>query len=342
MKKMLRVLFATTAIWLSAASMVSAQAVSTYGQLGVVGSNLVDKNNNPVQLQGMSLFWSNWDDGYNFYNSGAIQTLRDDWCINVIRVAMGVEEVGGYISNASTNLTRVKTVIDAAIALDIYVIVDFHSHSAHNYTTQAKTFFKEIAQTYGSNDNIIYEVYNEPISSNWSGTIKPYCQEIIDEIRTYDSDNVIICGTRQWSQRVDEAASNPITGESNIAYAFHYYAGSHGATERAYAQSAIDAGYCVFVTEYGTVNADGDGSVNTGSSDTWYTWIENNNLSHCNWSVSNKNEGASILKSSVTNYTGGWSASDYSTSGTYVKAYLNAHCPNYVHLLQQLLKMLMM
>lgn len=329
MKKMLRIIFATTVIWLSATSLVSAQAVTTYGQLGVVGSNLVDKNNNPVQLQGMSLFWSNWSEGYNYWNAGAIQTLRDDWCINVIRASMGVEESGGYISDAATNLARVKTVIDAAIALDIYVIVDFHSYSAHNYTAQAKTFFKEIAQTYGSYDNIIYEVYNEPIWSSWSGTIKPFCEQVIDEIRLYDTDNVIICGTRQWSQRVDEIVSDPITGESNIAYTFHYYAGSHGATERAYAQTAINAGYCVFVTEYGTVNADGNGSVNTSSSNEWYTWIENNNLSHCNWSVSNKNEGASILKSSVSNTTGGWSASDYTTSGTFVKAYLNAHCPNY-------------
>ncbi len=315
---------------LCSTNLLFGQAVSTYGSLGVSGSNLVDENNNPIQLQGMSLFWSNWSEGYNFWNSGAIQTLRDDWCINVIRAAMGVEAQDGYISQPTTNLNRVKTVIDAAIALDIYVIVDFHSHNAHNYETQAKAFFSEIAQTYGSYDNIIYELYNEPLSgASWSGTIKPYCEEIIDEIRLYDADNVIICGTRQWAQRVDEVVSNPITGETNIAYSFHYYAGSHGSTQRAYAQTAIDAGYCVFVTEYGTVNADGNGSVNTSSSNEWYTWIENNNLSHCNWSVSNKNEGASILKSSVTNYNGGWSASDYSTSGTFVKDYLNAHCPNY-------------
>ena len=306
-----------------------AQAVSTYGDLSVSGANLVDKNNNPVQLQGMSLFWSNWSEGHPYWNEAAIQKLRDDWCINVVRAAMGVEANGGYISDPTTNMTRVKAVIDAAIALDIYVIVDFHSHAANNYKSQAKAFFKEIAQTYGSKPNIIYEVFNEPLDVSWTGTIKPYCEEIIDEIRKYDTENVVICGTRTWSQRVDEVIGNKITNRGDIAYTCHFYAGSHFDTQRGYVQQAINNNICVFITEYGTVNANGNGSVNAGNTDAWFEFITDNNLSHCNWSVSNKNEGASILKSSVGNTTGGWSNSDYTTSGLKVKTFLNAHCPTY-------------
>ena len=306
-----------------------AQAVSTYGQLGVNGTNLVDKNDNPVQLQGMSLFWSNWYEGYDYWNEDVVTKLKNDWCINVIRAAMGVDEDNGYISQPSTNLTRVETIIDAAIANDIYVIVDYHSHYAHNYKSQAITFFKYIANKYKDYDNIIYEVYNEPIYSDWNSTIKPYCEDVIDEIRAIDANNVIICGSRLWDQRPDEAADNPITGETNIAYSLHFYAGSHGDQERSYAQDAINKGLCLFVTEWGTVNADGDGSANTTETAKWFDFIEDNNLSHCNWSVTNKNEGASILKSSVSSKTGNWSNSDYTTSGTWVKNYLNDHCPNY-------------
>lgn len=305
------------------------QAVSTYGALGVDGKNLVDKNGNPVQLQGMSLFWSNWKEGYNFWNANVVAKLKNDWCINVIRAAMGVEEENGYNSQPSTNLARVETIIDAAIANDIYVIVDFHSHAAHNYKSKAITFFKHIANKYKNNDNIIYELYNEPLNVSWNNTIKPYCQDVANEIRKIDTDNVIICGTRQWSQRVDEVVGNTVSG-SNIAYGFHFYAGSHYSTVRGYAQTAIDANLCVFVTEYGTVNANGDGSANTSNTNTWYDWIEANNLSHCNWSVSNKGEGASVLNSSVTDYTGtNWTDNDYTTSGKFVKDYLNDHCPNY-------------
>lgn len=318
----------TIGILLSIGSLF-AQAVSTYGDLSVVDANLVDKNKNPVQLQGMSLFWSNWKEGYPYWNQSAIQKLRDDWCINVIRASMGVEAENGYISDPTTNMTRVKAVIDAAIALDIYVIVDFHSHTAQNYSTQAKTFFKEIAQTYGSKPNIIYEVYNEPLDVSWTGVIKPYCISVIDEIRKYDTKNVIICGTRTWSQRVDEVIGNQITGKGDIAYTCHFYAGTHFDTQRGYVQQAINNKICVFITEYGTVNADGQGGVNSDNTDKWFQFITDNNLSHCNWSVSNKNEGASMLKSSVSNTTGGWTNSDYTASGLKVKTFLNAHCPTY-------------
>lgn len=313
---------------------VFGQAVATYGQLGVNGSNLVDQSGSPVQLQGMSLFWSNWDDGYDYWNEGVVTSLTNNACINVIRAAMGVDEENGYVtssSNAATNLARVETVIDAAIANDIYVIVDYHSHYAHNYKSQAITFFKYIANKYGDKKNIIYEIYNEPLTgASWNNTIKPYSEDVIDEIRKIDANNVIIVGTRQWDQRPDEVVGNEIQNEINIAYAFHYYAGTHGTTEREYAQTAIDGGLCLFVSEYGTVNADGAGGVNTSSSNTWWDFIEANNLSHCNWSVSNKNEGASFLKSSVSNTTGNWSyPGDLSTSGTLVYNYLKAHCTTY-------------
>ena len=38
--------------------------VEMYGQLRVQGRYLVDKNGNPVQLRGMSLFWSQWGAKY--------------------------------------------------------------------------------------------------------------------------------------------------------------------------------------------------------------------------------------------------------------------------------------
>lgn len=47
---------------------------------------MVDRHGDPVVLRGMSLFWSQWQPQY--YNASAVRWLRDDWNINVIRVAM--------------------------------------------------------------------------------------------------------------------------------------------------------------------------------------------------------------------------------------------------------------
>ncbi len=68
---------------------------------------------------------------------------------------MGVEEPDGYLSNRGTNQQRVKTIIESAIDLGIYVIIDWHSHHAEDYTDEAIEFFQEMAITYGHSKNVI-------------------------------------------------------------------------------------------------------------------------------------------------------------------------------------------
>ncbi|MDR0517792.1 MAG: glycoside hydrolase family 5 protein, partial [Fibromonadaceae bacterium] len=90
-----------------------------------------------VQVKGVSLFWSNtgWG-GEKFFTASTINTLVDDWKAEIIRVPIGYAESGGYKTDAS-NLTRVKTAVNAAIARGVYVIIDWHSHDANNELTAA-------------------------------------------------------------------------------------------------------------------------------------------------------------------------------------------------------------
>ncbi|RYZ90274.1 MAG: glycoside hydrolase family 5 protein, partial [Moraxellaceae bacterium] len=169
-------------------------------------------------ISGNSFFWSNtgWG-GEKFYNAQTVAWLKNDWKSMVVRAAMGVDESGGYLTDAY-NKTRVTTVVDAAIANNMYVIIDWHSHHAEQYQAQSIAFFKEMATKYGNTNNVIYEIYNEPLQISWSGVIKPYATAVIAEIRKIDPDNLIVVGTPSWSQDVDVAANDPITGYANIAY----------------------------------------------------------------------------------------------------------------------------
>jgi hypothetical protein len=132
----------------SVAVVTSSRAASSSGVAQgvaplVVQGNKVTANGQPANLAGMSLFWSNtgWG-GEKYYNAQVVSWLKSDWKANLVRVAMGVEADGGYLTD-STNKTRATTVIDAAIANNMYVIIDWHTHTAEANKAAAITFFKE-------------------------------------------------------------------------------------------------------------------------------------------------------------------------------------------------------
>lgn len=284
----------------------------------VVQGNKVTANGQPANLAGMSLFWSNtgWG-GEKYYTAQTVAWLKSDWKANLIRVAMGVEDAGGYLTDAS-NKTRAMTVIDAAIANNMYVIIDWHTHKAENNKAAAVAFFKEMATKYGNYNNVIYEVYNEPLAVSWSGVIKPYATDVIKEIRAIDPDNLIIVGTPNWSQDVDAASLDKITAYSNIAYTLHFYAGTHKQFLRDKAQTALNNGIALFVTEWGSVNADGNGAVDVAETNTWLNFLKTNGISHANWALNDKAEGSSALVPNAS-ANGGWTAAQLTTSGTLVR-----------------------
>src|SRR5690554_1404792 len=146
--------------------------VSQYGKL-LTGKNSAGKGRiygscdsistgKEVQVKGMSLFWSTGGEGNIFYNDRAVSRLVSELNIELIRAAMGVEvdwgetdSAKGYVLKPEIQKAMVENVVESAIKNDIYVIIDWHSHSAENYTNEAKTFFREMAQKYGKYDNVI-------------------------------------------------------------------------------------------------------------------------------------------------------------------------------------------
>ncbi|HTF96308.1 MAG TPA: cellulase family glycosylhydrolase [Cellvibrio sp.] len=284
----------------------------------VVQGNKVTANGQPANLAGMSLFWSNtgWG-GEKYYNAQAVAWLKTDWKANLVRAAMGVDEAGGYLADPS-NKTRTMAVVDAAIANNMYVIIDWHTHHAEDNKAAAIAFFKEMATKYGSYNNVIYEVYNEPLQVSWSSVIKPYATDVIREIRAIDPDNLIIVGTPSWSQDVDVAANDPITAYTNIAYTLHFYSGTHKQFLRDKAQTALSKGIALFVTEWGSVNADGNGAVDTAETNAWLSFLKTNGISHANWALNDKAEGSSALTPGAS-ANGGWSSGQLTASGALVR-----------------------
>ncbi len=263
--------------------------VAYYGEIIADGNKLVGKNTGEaVRVTGMSFFWSNWSQKY--YTADYVDYLVDDYNCEVVRCSYGVQDDGVPYDKSCEPL--IEDVIEQAIERGVYVIIDWHSHGAHNNPDEAIAYFEQLAEKYGSYDNVIFEIYNEPTYVSWD-TVKAYAEKVIPAIRKY-SDNLVIVGSPTWSQDVLSAAGNPVEGD-NIAYTLHFYAGTHKQWLRDNADKALEKGIPLFVTEWGSVNADGNGSIDKTSTEEWFEWMDKNNLSSCNWAVNDKDEGSSIF-----------------------------------------------
>ncbi len=288
--------------------------VSMNGQLGVKGNKIVNQYGEPIILRGMSLFWSQWMPQY--YNANCIKWLKEDWKCTVVRAAMGIES-GGYLNNPDTEKNKIRSVIDACVDEGIYVIVDWHDHHANEHLNEAIAFFKEIASEYGDKSNIIYEIFNEPEIVSWQDVVKPYSDSVISAIRSIDSNNLILVGNPTWSQDVDIAANDPLNF-SNIAYSLHFYAASHKQYLRDKAKAALTKGVALFVSEFGTCESNGSGFLDYNETEKWITFLEENKISWCNWSIADKVETSAALVPGASG-NGGWDESQITESGKLIK-----------------------
>jgi len=334
---------------LCAATFAISAPVNDIGALEVVGNQIQGANGQPAQLMGMSFYHAQHKAGRDFVKRSVVTSIAKDWRASVVRMPMMYEsETGtgggkGYGQDQLNSIKMVDSIVKAAIDLGIYVIIDWHEVNVIGHQNEAVTFFTDMAQKWGSYPNVIYEVFNEPTSTAWSG-IKTYATAVINAIRTKDSDNLIIVGTRSWCQEVMEAAKDPLKDSdgklmSNVAYVLHFYSSTPGHQGlRARADSAMTAGIALFVSEWGNSTNSGGGELNTAYMDTFMNWMLDKKLSWCNWSLSDIPESSAALRNgtwnaqgmiahSIASTDGGWADSDLSQSGLFVRNKILANRP---------------
>ncbi len=296
-------------------------------RLKVSGTKLVyasgSKKGKTAQLKGVSTHGLSWFPEY--VNQKAFSSMKKDWKINTVRLAMYTAEYNGYCTGDSANRKALEKLVDNGVRYaakaGLYVIIDWHilsDGSPETYQSQAVAFFRKMAKKYKNNTNVIYEICNEPNGGTSWNTVRGYAAKVISAIRTYDKNAVIVVGTPTWSQDVDAAARNPLKGK-NIMYSLHFYAGTHGQWLRDKAQAALQEGLPLFVTEFAICDASGNGSLNKTEGKKWMSFLKKNKIPYVAWSLSNKAETASLIKSSCRR-TSDWSASDLTAWGKWLVA----------------------
>lgn len=273
-------------------------SVSKNGWLKVNDTKLLNEKGQEIQLTGISSHGIKWFGDLVTYDN--LKCLKESWGINVFRVSMYSQN---YIENPSIKQTLVD-IVDNAINLDMYVIIDWHilfDSNPNTYIEQSNSFFDEMSLKYANNPNVIYEICNEPNGNavTWEKEIKPYAQRIIPTIRNNSPKSLIIVGTPDWCKKLKVVADNPLNFE-NITYACHFYSGTHGQELQETIDYALNKNISIFISECGLTDASGNGQLYMDKFDDWIEFLNKRNISWIVWSFSNKNESSAILKPDYT------------------------------------------
>lgn len=296
-----------------------------HGALHVENGKLTDADGNIVQLYGMSTHGIAWFPQYINYDS--FRTLRDDWNTNCIRLAMYTAEYGGYCAGGDKEQLKqlVRDGVSYATELGMYVIVDWHILSdcdPNQNKDEAIAFFREMSEAFADNDNVLYEICNEPNSGTSWDSIKSYAEEVIPVIREQKPDAVILVGTPTWSQEIDKAAASPLTFD-NVMYTLHFYAGTHKDDLRNRLETCTQNNLPVFVSEFGMCDASGNGANDFDSTTKWLDLLNKYQISFCCWNLANKDESSSVFKAASTALSD-WTDEDFNESGRWIREYFRS------------------
>lgn len=195
--------------------------------LHVDGNQIKDTTGNPVTLRGVSIIAPEYATG-NPYNPKTpaeyIAWLADSargWYSGIVRLPLC--EIN---TTPETAYKFIDPLVQQAIGLGLYVIIDFHNVSNYGNGGTSQTtvmnFWKLFASKYADASNVLFEVYNEPVNpADWSQW-KSFIQPVVNAIRAVAPENIILMGSPQWSTYTNYAISNPVAG-NNIVYVYHIY-----------------------------------------------------------------------------------------------------------------------
>ena len=265
---------------------------SVDGQLSVEGTDIVNEKGEVVQLKGVSLHGITWFP--DFINESLFNQVSVDWDANLIRVPVYSDV---YPDSREDCLALTKKAIDAAVAADMYVIVDWHvleDKDPNVCIDYARDFFNSIVPEYAGVPNILYEICNEPNGETTWTDVRDYAYYIIPTIRQYSPDSIIIVGTPNYCKDLNSPVRNPLKID-NVVYSLHFYAATHKEDLRREYESALSRGLPVFISECGLSEASGSGEVDYISASLWFSMINDNKTSYAVWSLSNKNETSALF-----------------------------------------------
>ncbi|MGL1934326.1 MAG: fibronectin type III domain-containing protein [Fibrobacterales bacterium] len=202
------------------------------------------------------------------------------WHSNIIRIPVHVDDMGwgfgGWNNDPDGWTAFIDAAVDECVLQDIYCLIDYHSTNNWNYFLSnidaTKLFWGWAANRYGDNPNVLFELFNEPVSDLdnhvwpggssggsilWDDFKDDLAQPLVEYIRNDvgATETFLVVGSPVYTHELSGINSNPIQDpapEERIGYALHIY-GSHWKGDpslNAYVGSTIN-NFPIIVTEFG-------------------------------------------------------------------------------------------
>src|SRR5437870_3989054 len=228
----------------------------------VQGNQLVDSSGRPIRVRGVNRSGAEYAcaQGWGIFDgpsdSASVQAIAS-WNANVVRVPLnetcwlGINGVAS--AYAGDNYRRAITDFVARLnGAGLVVILDLHWSAAGTAIALGQApmpdrdhtpeFWREVATAYGSNNRVIFDLFNEPFPDNNADTPEAWrcwrdggtctgmtfqaagMQELVDTIRSTGATNVIMVGGVQYAASLSSwLASKPSDPRNNIAASWHIY-----------------------------------------------------------------------------------------------------------------------
>ena len=294
-------------------SLFSQTPVADNGRLKVIGHKLCNEKGKPIQLKGMCLFALMHEPECVTFDG--FKTLTDKWKVDVIRAPIYVNNFTSqlnYTQSPNWNNMMIDSMVIWAEKLGVYLILDWHNDAPYGNPTDsmfkgADAFFDLMSSKYASKKHIMYELFNEPYTKDktpkvtWDSIVK-YSNRVMPKIRKNDTNAIILVGCPDWDQKLASVDTSMLNDNKNVMFTFHFYAASHKSLYTSFMMEIHRIP--VFVSEWGTCASDGNGSVDTYTSNLFLNAFKQDissdkdtvMLSWCNFSYGDKAETASSLK----------------------------------------------
>lgn len=283
--------------------------------LSISGTDIT-ANGQPIRLRGVNMGDPFWARGWygTTYTPTDYATLAQDWKASVVRISIFPTQWKNM--NRATLLTGLDQEITAALNNGMYVIISWHvigwpngyyqpaccGNPADTYDSSmavASAFWTQMAQTYGSDTRIMFDLWNEPVHPDdftlYGSTPNPLWPELklayenlIQTVRNNGGQNIVIATGNRWASWLVGIKDNPLT-DPKVVYAYHKYSveGSNTTTEWNRDTGGLIGVKPVMVTEWGYEDTDVTNPTWPGSQasygDAFTQWLESNHLSNLAW-----------------------------------------------------------